>query len=815
MMKRLLVGGLVRRGSRHSARLGLAFLAAVAFALVVQGKALAATAWYVSPGGSDSNSCAAPTAPCLTIGGAISKASSGDTVDVAVGTYTGTGTNVVTIDKDLTLSGGWSSTFTQQTGLSTIDGQDAQRGVFVASTATATVTRFEVMNGAPPSSPDPFAFGGGILMYGPLTLDHSYVHDNVNNGVETTGAPLTITNSSISGNQSGGVVLYNLFGNFTITITNSTIVNNTGSGINLAILGGSSLSVLTLNSDTITANSSTDLNSAGGISAYSGWDIELENTIVSGNTAPFSPDIFVGSDSSVTSGGYNIGTGFSHTGTDMYGDPVLGSLADNGGPTPTMALLSGSPAIDAIPADVNGCGTTIATDQRDVSRPWGRGCDIGAVELDRPPNDDFADAQDLLGRLGIEDSWTVGATKETGEPDHAGDPGGASIWYRWTAPASGRVTFSTLGSDFDTLLAAYTGAAVDALTEVASNDDANGLPTSEISFDAVEGTTYSIAIDGAGGDSGLSELLWILQPPNDDFAAAQLLSGDHGSLDGTTVGATKEASEPNHAGDAGGSSVWYWWTAPATGTLTLDTCDSTFDTLLAVYTGTDVAHLTAVASNDDGPPACGLGSKVVLSVTGGTTYDIAVDGFDGDWGDFVLAWTRTNPPPPAAQPPTNSAVPTIAGTPKPGQTLTAAPGTWNGTAPIAFAYQWESCDGVGASCVAVPGRTTSTYLVSSSDAGSTFRVVVTASNVAGRVSATSVATAVVPVPVRCAVPRLKGKTVAKARTLLRRAHCALGRVSHSHSRLRRGLIVSQRPRAGAARPRGTKVRVVVSLGRRR
>jgi hypothetical protein len=126
MMKRLLVGGLVRGGSRHSARLGLAFLAAVVFALVVQGKALAATAWYVSPGGSDSNSCAAPTAPCLTIDGAISKASSGDTVDVAVGTYTGTGTNVVTIDKDLTLSGGWSSTFTQQTGLSTIDGQDAQ-----------------------------------------------------------------------------------------------------------------------------------------------------------------------------------------------------------------------------------------------------------------------------------------------------------------------------------------------------------------------------------------------------------------------------------------------------------------------------------------------------------------------------------------------------------------------------------------------------------------------------------------------------------------------------------------------------------------
>jgi hypothetical protein len=393
--------------------------------------------------------------------------------------------------------------------------------------------------------------------------------------------------------------------------------------------------------------------------------------------------------------------------------------------------------------------------------------------------------------------------------------GGSSIWYRWTAPASGRVTFSTSGSEFDTLLAAYTGSTVDALTELASDDDANGVSTSEISFDAVRGTTYSIAIDGAGGDSGLSELLWILQPPNDDLAAAQLFSGDHGSVVGTTVGATKEPSEPNHAGDAGGSSVWYRWTAPATGTLALDTCDSDFDTLLAVYTGADVAHLTAVGGNDDGPPACEPGSKIVLSVTGGTMYDIAVDGYDGDWGDFVLAWTRTSPPPPAAQPPTNSAIPTIAGAMKPGQTVTAAPGTWSGTAPIAFAYQWDFCDRAGASCVAIPGETESTYLVSSSDAGSTFRVVVTASNVAGRASATSAATAVVSVPVRCVVPRLKGKTVAKARALLRRAHCALGRVSQARSRVRRGLIVSQRPVGGAARPRGTKVAVVVSLGPRR
>src|SRR5262249_40523746 len=105
-MKHLLLGGLVYRGSRHTSRRGLVCLTAGVFALVVQGKALAATVWYVSPAGSDSNSCAAPLSPCLTIDGAIGKASAGDTVDVGVGTYTGSGTNVVAIDKDLTLSGG-------------------------------------------------------------------------------------------------------------------------------------------------------------------------------------------------------------------------------------------------------------------------------------------------------------------------------------------------------------------------------------------------------------------------------------------------------------------------------------------------------------------------------------------------------------------------------------------------------------------------------------------------------------------------------------------------------------------------------------
>ncbi len=66
-------------------------------------------------------------------------------------------------------------------------------------------------------------------------------------------------------------------------------------------------------------------------------------------------------------------------------DPLLDTgLKNNGGPTQTIALLTGSPAIDAIPQGTNGCGTSIPTDQRGVNRPQGTGCDIGAYEVIQP-----------------------------------------------------------------------------------------------------------------------------------------------------------------------------------------------------------------------------------------------------------------------------------------------------------------------------------------------------------------------------------------------------------------------------------------------
>jgi hypothetical protein len=120
-------------------------------------------------------------------------------------------------------------------------------------------------------------------------------------------------------------------------------------------------------------------------------------------------------------------------------------------------------------------------------------------------NNHFANRLLLSGAAVQTIGKNVGATRESGEPAHGGVTGGRSVWWSWKATSTGPVTISTAGSSFDTTLGVYRGAAVNRLTRVASNDDENfyrDIYTSKLTFNAVAGTTYQIAVDGYEGETG-------------------------------------------------------------------------------------------------------------------------------------------------------------------------------------------------------------------------------------------------------------------------------------------------------------------------
>lgn len=235
------------------------------------------------------------------------------------------------------------------------------------------------------------------------------------------------------------------------------------------------------------------------------------------------------------------------------------------------------------------------------------------------------------------------ADKEPGEPAHGGNIGGASIWYTWQSPNTVnpiRVKIDTTGSDFDTLLGVYTGASLGSLAYVAGSDDI--LPgtnlQSSVEFDAAPNTLYRIAVDGKNGAQGNVTLNISVSAPNDHLANRTTLSGASGSVTGINFCATKEAGEPNHAGNAGGHSVWFRWVAPRSGAALFSTEGSRFDTLLAVYTGSGYGDLTLVAENDDLGGGATV-SSVAFPVTAGVEYLIALDGKNGDAGNYQLSYS--------------------------------------------------------------------------------------------------------------------------------------------------------------------------------
>ncbi|MEI7466218.1 MAG: S8 family serine peptidase [Burkholderiales bacterium] len=126
------------------------------------------------------------------------------------------------------------------------------------------------------------------------------------------------------------------------------------------------------------------------------------------------------------------------------------------------------------------------------------------------------------------------------------------------------------------------------------------------------------------------------RPANDDFAAATALSGASGSAGGSNRLATLQAGEQAPASSAG--SVWWTWTAPAAGQVSLSTAGSSFDTRLDVYTGAAVGGLSAIAGNDNANAGT-TSSSLRFQAAAGVTYRIAVSGVGGASGDVALGWS--------------------------------------------------------------------------------------------------------------------------------------------------------------------------------
>jgi RTX calcium-binding nonapeptide repeat (4 copies) len=254
-----------------------------------------------------------------------------------------------------------------------------------------------------PSLGDPVQGRGGAIFskYAKLTVERAVISnnasDNFGGGIENADGSLTVRSSTITGNSArrGGGISNRHDQAGINTIENSTITGNqaTYSGGGVFFENPLAYAQLTVRSATIAGNKVTKTGSpyyAGGGFATNGPGSTVVNTIIAHNSAFARPDVYARGMIGAT-----VNTSFSLIenpadaaivgGPNITGqDPKLGLLGDNGGPTPTMPLLDGSPAFDA------GLSAGLATDQRGAPRPFdlaglgpaagGDNADIGASE---------------------------------------------------------------------------------------------------------------------------------------------------------------------------------------------------------------------------------------------------------------------------------------------------------------------------------------------------------------------------------------------------------------------------------------------------
>ena len=319
--------------------------------------------------GNDANACVAQDSPCKTIGGAVNKASAGDTIVVAAGSYTAE-MLPITIDKNLTFQGAGA-------GSTTVDGKQTSSVFLISQGVAVQMHGLAIQNGKASQ-------GGGMVNAGTLTLSRCVLsHNNATTaggGIVNTGT-LTLTASTLSNNQAGtnGGGIANTG---TLQIDNSTLSANQAPHGN-----GGGLWHIAPDHTASVNNSTLNLNSAsngGGLWA-AGSPLALYSSIVANSTGSNCAG-------ALSSQGYNLdsdGTCKLTGPGDLSGtlqtafDPQLGPLTSLDASTPVHVPGNDSPVLDAgnpqcpqpTPNPDEG------TDQQGVTRPQNLRCDIGAVDV--------------------------------------------------------------------------------------------------------------------------------------------------------------------------------------------------------------------------------------------------------------------------------------------------------------------------------------------------------------------------------------------------------------------------------------------------
>ena len=237
-------------------------------------------------------------------------------------------------------------------------------------------------------------------------------------------------------------------------------------------------------------------------------------------------------------------------------------------------------------------------------------------------NDRLAAAYTIQGLPATSIGSNEGATSESGDPTNYFSQVsgfGPPVWWSWTATVSGLVGVSATAPRFNPVLGVFTGSSLADLSPVVDLT----TDSSEFDFQAIAGATYFIAAEsGYYVAQGAIQLSLAASPQNDDFANRATLTGATASVIGCNILATEEPNEPY----GGGHSVWYSWTAPASGSVAVSATGVAYP-FVSIFTGNDPGNLAEVTMAYSGEGS-------FFDAIAGTTYQIRVDGYQT--GNFTL-----------------------------------------------------------------------------------------------------------------------------------------------------------------------------------